>query len=104
MRHAGVLRVFFVQLFENCRRFGLVSIRRIRGGRRRLQGERIEYLGLVVVGVALRQLRHRVVVGDVSGIDRSLVIIAVVGGQRLNPVALALGLRADGSVAAGGLV
>ena len=95
MRHARMLRVLVVQLFQNCRRLDLVGIGRVGRRRRRLQGKRIEHLRLVVVGVALRQLLHRIVVGDEPGIDRSLVVVAVIGAQRLDPVALALGLRAD---------
>ena len=95
MRHARMLRVLLVELLQNCRRLELVGIGRVGGGRRCLQGERVEHLGFVVVGVALRHLLHRLVVGGEPRIDRGLVMVAVVGAQRLDPVALALGLRAD---------
>ncbi len=51
-------------------------------------------LGLVIIGIALRQLLHRLVVGGEPDIDRSFVEVAVVDAQSLDPIALALGLGA----------
>ena len=90
MRHARMLRVLLVQLFQNCRRLALIGIGGIGWGCRGLQGERIEHLSLVIVGVALRHLLHRHVIGGEPGIDRGLVVVAVVGAQRLDPGPLPL--------------
>jgi hypothetical protein len=95
MRHTGMLRVLIVELFQNCRRLALVGIGGVSLGRRRLQGYRIEYLRLVIIGIALRQVLHRLVVGGEPGVDWSFVVIAVIGAQRLDPVALALRFGAD---------
>src|SRR5205823_8372590 len=49
----------------------------------------------VVVGIALRHLLHRLVVGAQAGIDVDLVVVAEVGAQRVYPAALAFRLRSD---------
>ena len=95
MRHPRVLRVLLVELLQNGRRFELVGKSQIGFRRRRLQGEGIEDLGLVIGGVALGHLFHGPVVGSQSGIERYLVMVAVIGAQGLDPVALVLRLRPD---------
>ena len=90
-----MLRVLLEQLLQDGDRLELVFVGDVGLRGRRLQRERIDDLHLVVVGIALRHLLHRLVVGAQAGIDIDLVVIAEVGAQRVYPAALAFRLRSD---------
>src|SRR5499427_7567356 len=90
-----MLRVLLEQLLQDGDRLELVSVAHVGLRGRRLQGQRIENLYLVVVRVALRHLLHRVVVGAQAGLDVGLVMISVVSANRVDPAALAIRLRAN---------
>ncbi len=95
MRHARVLWVLFVKLLQYGRRFKLIRMGHISFRRGSLQGESIKHPCLVIVGVALRHLLHRRVIGAQSHVDRNLVVVAEISAQCLDPIALALGLCPD---------
>ena len=95
VRDARMLRVLLEQFFQDGDRLELVSVAHVGLRGRRLQGQRIENLYLVVVGVALRHLLHRAVVGAQAGLDVGLVMISVVSANRVDPAALAIRLRAN---------
>ena len=71
----------------------LVGVGQVAFRRRGLQRQRIIGLHLVVVGIALRHALHRGIVGCQSGTHGDLVMVAEIGAQRLDPVALTLRLR-----------
>ncbi len=93
VRHARMLRVLVEELLQKRRGFDLVGIGQVAFLRRGLQRQRIIDLHLVIVGIALRHALHRGIVGCQSGTHGNLVMVAEIGAQRLDPVALTLRLR-----------
>ena len=60
-----------------------------------MQGERVDDLHLVVIGIARGHLLHRLVVGAQADVDVDLVVVSEIGAQCVDPAAFALRLRAD---------
>ena len=95
MRHARMLGILRVELFQYRRGLALVGVVKISLRRSRLQRQRVIHPRFVVVGVANRDLLHRLLVGGQARNDIELVVIAIVSADGIDPVALALGLRAE---------
>ena len=94
VRHARMLRVLLEEFLQQRRGLDLIGVGEIAFRRRGLKRQRIIGLHLVVVGIALRHPLHRGIIGCQSGIHGDLVMVAEIGAQGLDPVALALRLRA----------
>ncbi len=93
VRHTRMLRVLLEEFFQKCCGFDLVGVGEVAFRRRGLQRQRMIDLHLVVVGIVLRHPLHRGIVVCQSDIRGDRVVVAEIGAQRLDPVALALRLR-----------
>src|SRR5712664_5029018 len=95
MRHAGMLWLTYGDRLQDGRALELVGVGLVGWRSRGVQGERIIDLGLVVVGIALCQLFHGLGVSLHARTVIDLVVVGVHGAERVEVVALALGLGAD---------
>ena len=96
MHDARVVRLGLPHLVQDLGRLLLVGEGLV--GRRlgRVQRQRIEDAGLLVVGEAGVNLLHRLLVGDRAGLVVELVVISIERGDRRDIGLLALGLRPGG--------
>jgi len=95
VRHAGVLRLPFEDRRQDGRAFELVGVSLVGRRGRGVERQRIVDLRLVVVRIAPRQLFHRLGIGLGAGEMTELVVADINDGQRVDVIALALGLGAD---------
>ena len=95
VHHTGVFRVFQQQRFKDLRRLLLLPVPHIILGRGGLQVERIKHPGFVIIGILFRQFQRGLGVAREAHVDRRLVVVAVVSGERFDPVTLALRFCTD---------
>ena len=93
---AGVLRLPLPDRLQDRGALELVGVGLVGGRRRHVQGDGIENLRLVVVGIFCRQRLHLLQVGLHPRRLRGLVVVNIHHRQRVDVVALALGLGASG--------
>ena len=93
---AGMLRLLLPLLVENVRRLALLGVGLVGRQCRRVQRQRVEHAGLAVLGIALVQLLHRLLVGDRTGAVIELVVVAVERADRRDVILFPLGLRPGG--------
>ena len=94
VRDAGMIGILREEPLEDLRRLELAGVGLVVLRRRGLQRQRVVRPRLEVVGVPLRHLLHRPCVRGEPCAQRGRVVVAVVRRDRLDPVALTLGLRA----------
>ena len=92
---AGVLRLPLPDRLQDGGALELVGVGLVGGRRRHIQGDRIEDLRLVVVGIFCRQRLHLLQVGLHARLLRGLVVVNIHHRQRVDVVALALGPGAN---------
>src|SRR5882724_7255263 len=95
MRHAGMLWLTYGDRLQDGRALELVGVGLVGWRSRGVQGERIIDLRFVIVGIAQCQLFHGLGVSLHARTVIDLVILGIHGAQRVEVVALALGLGAD---------
>src|SRR6266436_5579513 len=95
MRHAGMLRLAYRDRLQDDRALELAGVGFVDRRSRRVQGEGIIDLRFVIVGIALCQLFHGLGVSLHARTVIDLVVVGVHGAERVEVVALALGLGAD---------
>ena len=95
VRHAGMLRLALEDRLQDRRAFELVGIGLVGRRSRGVERQRVVDLRLVVVRIALRQLLHGLGIGLNARAVVDLLIVGVHDGERIEIVALALGLGAD---------
>ena len=96
VRDAWVLRLAFCDHFEDGRAFELVGIGLVGRRRRGVEGKGIIDLRFVIIWITLRELFHGLGVSLHARAVIDLVVIGVHGAERIDVVALPLGLGADG--------
>jgi hypothetical protein len=96
MRGTRMVRLLSEHPLEDFGGFLLVSVRLVRGQRRCVEGESVEHPCLPVIGVAHVDLLHRLLIGDTTRPVVELVAVAIEACDRLDVVALAVRLCADG--------
>ena len=89
MHDARMVRLFFPDLVEDPGRLLLIGIGLVGLERAGVQGQAIESRSLAILGVALVDLRHRLLVRDRTGLMIELLIVAVEGGDRSYVIRLA---------------
>ena len=96
VRDAGMARLPLEDRLEDFRALELIGVGLV--GRRGADIERdgIEDLRFVVVGIALRQRLHRLEIGLHAGAMIDLVVVGVEDEERVDEIALARRLGADG--------
>ena len=91
---ARMLRLALENRLEDRRAFELVGVGLVGGRGRDIERNRVEDLGFVVVGIFCGQRFHRLQVGLHARLVRGLVEVDIHHRQRVDVVALALGLGA----------
>jgi hypothetical protein len=91
-----MLRLTRPDIFQDGRPLELIGIRLVGGRSSDVECERVMDLRFVIVWVALRQLFHRLEVGQHAGAMVDLVVVGVHRVERFDIVALARRLRAQG--------
>src|SRR5262249_30896207 len=95
MRDAGMIGHLGADRLENGGGLALICGGLVGGERRRLEGGPIENRRLAVLGEAVVQLRHRLLIGERPRAMVARSEILVEGGDRLDVATLALGLGAE---------
>src|SRR5690348_11511730 len=95
MRDTGMIRLTRPNPFQDRRSFELVGIGLVGRRRRNIESKRVVNLRFVVIWIALRQLFHLLEVSQYTCAMIKPVVIGVHGAERVDVVALALGLGAD---------
>src|SRR6266404_5667945 len=96
MRHAGMLWLTYGDRLQDGRALELVGVGLVGWRSRGVQGERIIDLRFVIVGIALCQLFHGLGVSLHARTVIDFFVVGVHGADRIEVVALALGLGAGG--------
>jgi hypothetical protein len=95
VRHAGMLRLALGDHFQDRCTLELAGIGLVGRRGRRIERERVVDLRFVIIGITLRQRFHGLDVGLHAGAVIDLVVVGIHGAERIEIVALALGLGAD---------
>src|SRR3954465_8511991 len=93
---AGMLRLALEDRLKQGRALELVGVGLVGRRSRDIERNRIGDLRLVVLRIALRERFHRLQEGLNARAVFNLVVIGIEEGERVDVVALALGLRAEG--------
>ena len=92
MGDSGMLRLTRPNLLQNCRSLKLIGISLVGRRRRDVESQCVIDLGFIIMRIALRQLVHRLEVGQNAGAMVDLVVVGVHSAKRIDIIALALGL------------
>jgi hypothetical protein len=95
MRDARMQRLALKDRLEDCRPLELVRVGLIARQGADVERDRIGDLRFVVGGIFLRQSLHRLEIGLHAGAMIDLVVVGVEHHERVDVVALALGLGAE---------
>ncbi len=79
VRHTGMLRVLLEEFLQQRGGLDLIGVGEVAFRRRSLKRQSIKGLDLVVIGIALRHLRHSGIVGCQSSVHGDLVMVAEIG-------------------------